>query len=293
MLKKNRRVVAAIALLFCICAQASNVVSDSITNPPTYFATTTANYFATNLENYSVVNLVDNLETKTENDSIKNTSSSSQSTAVKQYAGKHATFVKSVIDNAGKTNQQILNERGKLLALQSEYNRSHTLSASDTAWLNNLADEYKVASPQLSSPVTWKELDKRVDIVPVSLVLAQAIQESGWGNSSVARKGNNYFGQECFSRGCGITGAHHYRGSYYEMAKYDDISEAITTYIHNLNSNRAYRLMREIRYNERTHHKSVNSIELVNGLTAYSQLGSHYIAAIKNVVTHLNLQKFD
>lgn len=295
MLKKIKHIYVAITLLFCVgAAQASNLENGS--------ATSLIDDSATNLFSYSVLSQVSYSPTSLESDITKNPasdsalnvqSSATKQIAVKQFSGKHAVFVQSVIDNAGQTNQQILSNRAKLLSLQSQYKRTQSLSASDTMWINNLADEYKVTSPKLSSPATWQELDKRVDIVPVSLVLAQAIQESGWGSSRVARFGHNYFGQECFSHGCGITGGHRYRGSYYEMAKYSDISEAINTYIHNLNSNRAYRLMREIRYNERTQHKSVNSIELVNGLTAYSQLGSHYIAAIKKVVTRFNLQKFD
>ncbi|NNM58875.1 MAG: hypothetical protein HKM04_03585 [Legionellales bacterium] len=288
MLKKTRGIYVAIALLFCVAAKASSPASDS--------ATSVIDDSATNLFSYAVLSKVSYLPTNEINDLAKTSESVQSSTkpiATKQFSGKHATFVQSVLDNADQTNQQILNDRKKLLSLQSEYKRTQSLSASDSMWINNLADEYKVAAPKLSDSATWQELDKRVDIVPVSLVLAQAIQESGWGSSPVARFGHNYFGQECFSRGCGITGGHHYRGNYYEMAKFTDISEAISTYIHNLNSNKAYRVMREIRYLERKQNKSIDSIELVNGLTAYSQLGSHYIAAIKKVVTHLNLQKFD
>ncbi|MFN7097027.1 MAG: glucosaminidase domain-containing protein, partial [Gammaproteobacteria bacterium] len=199
----------------------------------------------------------------------------------------------SVLDSTIKTNQQILLERKQLLALQTQYKSGKSLSASDTSWLNKLADEYKISSPDLSSNTTWQELDKRVDIVPASLVLAQAIQESGWGTSQVARYAHNYFGQECFSHGCGVDTGRNWHGSYYEMAKFVSVDDAISSYIHNLNSNNAYKLMRNIRYSERLQKEKINSMALVNGLKAYSELGNRYIYAIKNVVNHLNLQQFD
>lgn len=209
------------------------------------------------------------------------------------FSGQHAQFVASVLNSTDKTNQQIWSERKQLLILQAKYQGGKSISAGDNRWLTNLANEYKISSPNFANKNTWQELDKRVDIVPVSLVLAQAIQESGWGKSHIARQANNYFGQECFSRGCGVSTGHNRRGSYYEMAKFDDIDDAISTYIHNLNSNNAYKQMRNIRYNERAQQKSIDSIELVNGLTAYSELGSRYIYAIKSVVYHLHLQQFD
>lgn len=209
------------------------------------------------------------------------------------FSGQHAKFVSSVLDSTAKTNQQILSERQKLLALQTQSQTGKTLGSSDKKWLNNLADEYKIKSVNFSSKATWQEFDKRVDIVPASLVLAQAIQESGWGTSHIARHANNYFGQECFSHGCGMGAGHHSRGGYYEMARYDDIDEAINTYIHNLNSNKAYKKMWDIRSQERSHNGKINSIELVNGLSAYSELRGHYISAIKSVVNHLHLQQFD
>jgi Bax protein len=209
------------------------------------------------------------------------------------FSGQHAKFVESVVDSTYQTNQQILSDRKQLLSLQTQYQSGKDLSAGDKHWLMNLASEYKIASPNFNSKGTWQELDKRVDIVPVSLVLAQAIQESGWGNSHIARHANNYFGQECFSRGCGVSTGHNRRGNYYEMAKFDDIDDAINTYIHNLNSNKAYKQMRNIRYNERSQKKNINSIELVNGLMAYSELGNRYISSIKKVVNHLKLQQFD
>ena len=44
----------------------------------------------------------------------------------------------------------------------------------------------------------------RVDVIPPSLVLAQGANESAWGTSRFAKQGNNFFGQWCYSQGCGL-----------------------------------------------------------------------------------------
>ena len=212
----------------------------------------------------------------------------------KQFSGRQANFVLSILESTDKTNVSIMKERSELLALQATYQTEHTLSPGQFSWLRALAENYHISAPDFKYKETWKKLDSQVDIIPPSLVLAQAIQESGWGRSDVANKGHNYFGQECFSRGCGFGHGHSMRGHYYEMAEFKSIDDAINHYIHNLNTNKAYRTMWNIRYHERSMNGgSIDSIALVNGLLSYSELGGHYVATIKKLVYHLNLQTFD
>ncbi|MDP0596589.1 MAG: glucosaminidase domain-containing protein, partial [SAR86 cluster bacterium] len=64
--------------------------------------------------------------------------------------------------------------------------------------LEKLASRYRV-----KNPATQEELLKVIDILPPSLVLAQAANESNWGRSRFAKDFNNYFGIWCFSEGCG------------------------------------------------------------------------------------------
>ncbi len=203
---------------------------------------------------------------------------------------QHSAFVKSVLSSADKANQSILHDRERLQKLQKQHEQGKALSNADQRWVTNLATSYKVAAPSVEKSATWQELNKRVDIVPPSLVLAQAIQESGWGKSSLAKRANNFFGQRCYHKGCGVSTSTSSRSGY---AKYSSIHEAINTYMHNLNSNNAYRKMREIRFSQRSNNQMINSLALVNGMTAYSELGGGYVAKIKSVVSRLQLQRFD
>jgi Bax protein len=203
------------------------------------------------------------------------------------FSGEHARFVRSVLSNTDQVNQAILQDRERLLSLQAQYEQTQQISAGANDWLTKLANEYKLDNFTITNKANWNELISRVDIIPASLVLAQAIQESGWGTSRLARDSNNFFGQECFQHGCGVSARHtHY-------STYDDMGDAISTYIHNLNSNRAYQAMRRIRLSERQQHQKINSLALVDGMTAYSELRGRYIASIKSLVFKFKLQQFD
>ena len=197
----------------------------------------------------------------------------------------HQQFVNHVLDDTNKINAKILQDRQKLIKLNASYDKDHRLSYSDKKWLNKLVDYYKIPSHNFSQKSTWTELNKRVDAIPASLTLAQSIQESGWGSSYLARDANNYFGEECGSRqSC-------YHSTDYRH--FTSMYQAIDAYIHNLNTNHAYRHLRDTRYDERKHHQKIDSLNLASGLSHYSVLQGRYIASIKKLIRDYNLQKYD
>lgn len=197
----------------------------------------------------------------------------------------HAQFVQTVLKNANDVNNDILKNRTKLLKLDQQYQQSHSLSYWQRNWLNDLASNYKTSASNLNNHNTWVELEKRVDAIPPSLVLAQSIQESGWGSSYLARDANNYFGQECGSSStC-------YRSTDYRH--FNNVHEAIKDYIHNLNSNRAYAGLRNTRYDERIKHQTPNSLQMANGLGHYSVLKGQYISSVQKLIRNYDLQQYD
>ena len=70
--------------------------------------------------------------------------------------------------------------------------------------LKKISNIYLYNAKSKFSPSWFNEMLKRVDIIPISLVLAQAANESSWGESRFAKKGNNYFGMWCYTPKCGI-----------------------------------------------------------------------------------------
>ncbi len=194
-------------------------------------------------------------------------------------------FVQQMLANANAVNGEILRERARMLSLQAKYDEGKMISDSDQSWLLDLANRYHVANPNLQSPQTWTQLTQKVDVIPASLVLGQSIQESGWGASSIAKRAHNYFGQMCNSNaGC-------FPGTRYQS--FTSMRAAVTAYIHNLNSNGAYQALRSLRFQARSANEVPNSIVLANGLNAYSTLRGGYISAIKNVISSLDLRRYD
>ncbi|MGI2103199.1 glucosaminidase domain-containing protein [Shewanella oncorhynchi] len=88
---------------------------------------------------------------------------------------------------------------------------------------------------------------ERVDILPPSLVLAQAAKESGWGTSRFAREGNALFGQWDF-KGNGMEPRQKRQGlGNYGLARFDTPFASVEGYLLNLNTHNAYQKMRDFR----------------------------------------------
>lgn len=129
---------------------------------------------------------------------------------------------------------------------------------------------------------------KQVNIIPASLTLAQAANESAWGTSRFARKANNYFGQWCFTKGCGIVPKQRSDNAQHEVQSFQNVSDSVRSYIRNLNSHPAYKELRKIR-----NQKGFNGNDLAEGLSKYSERGQHYIEEIQSMINYNKLQKYD
>lgn len=207
-----------------------------------------------------------------------------------QIPSNHQQFIKNMLTYAKDTNQTIMSKRQHLLQLSKQHQQGATLSSSDRAWLINLAAEYKVSQPNLQQASTWNRLLKRVDIIPPSLLIAQAVNESGWGTSHVAREANNYFGQKCFGSSCRGGSRHFVQG---HTKTFSNPKESVNSYINNLNTNKAYSSLWDIRWQQRQGQHSVSGLRLAEGLTRYSERGHAYISTIKGIIRDYDLDQLD
>ncbi|WP_199671161.1 glucosaminidase domain-containing protein [Salinibius halmophilus] len=124
----------------------------------------------------------------------------------------------------------------------------------------------------------------RMDIVPPSLALAQSANESAWGRSRFAEEGNNYFGQWCFSEGCGIVPTGRPEGEVYEVKSFDSVADSVSGYILNLNRHWAYDRLRELRAQQRRLGETITGIHLAGGLEKYSARGVEYIDELRDMI---------
>ena len=154
--------------------------------------------------------------------------------------------------------------------------------------LNDLANKYRI-----KTSISKEELLKVIDILPPSLVLAQAANESNWGRSRFAKEYNNYFGIWCFSKGCGVVPKEREENATHEVARFNSLEDCIDYYVLNINRSYAYEDLRQIRKNQRENLEAITGIVLAEGLGNYAFPGDEYIDSIKSLINFNQLERHD
>ena len=146
-----------------------------------------------------------------------------------------------------------------------------------------LMDEYRVDQNQ-SLNERFDELLRKVDIIPMDLVLVQSANESAWGTSRFATEGYNFFGLWCFVKNCGFVPKRRDSDAAHEVAKFDDLSSAVYVYMRNLNRHPAYSELRIIRERLRENQERISGTRLAEGLSKYSERGHEYIEELQAMI---------
>ncbi len=186
-------------------------------------------------------------------------------------------------------NKSIAEIRTELLPLAEIANSGVNFSQLERNWIQDLAEDYRIDTVDKSDRAIANELVLRVDEIPVSLVLAQAANESAWGTSRFALEGNNIFGQWCFEEGCGIVPRRRRSGATHEVKRFDSIEDSISGYFQNINTHQSYRYLRELRADMRGANAELDSILLASGLGRYSERGDHYVDEVQNIILQNDL----
>ena len=199
-------------------------------------------------------------------------------------------FFTFLLPHISERNEEILNTRQKLLALQEKKDKLNWFQKNK---VKKLAAEYNIEEFSPENKNHWDSLLRRVDVVPPSLALAQAANESAWGTSRFAREGNNLYGQWCYTPGCGIVPDARPTDATYEVASYKSVTESVETYIRNLNRNSAYSQLRDIRKQLRENNDAISGQQLAAGLLRYSERGEAYIEELRNMISYNELGQLD
>ncbi|WP_440903658.1 glucosaminidase domain-containing protein [Catenovulum sp. SX2] len=185
----------------------------------------------------------------------------------------------------------------QLLALREEvvelYEKRTQLTSEQIAHVESIANEYDIEGFSVSNEQNWQTLIRRIDVVPPSLALAQAANESAWGTSRFALQGNNFFGQWCFRKGCGLVPKSRGEGQVHEVAKFNSPQQSVFRYMHNLNTHEAYRQLRGLREKLRNQQQSITGIKLASGLEKYSERGHEYIEELRQMIRFNKLDRLD
>jgi len=185
-------------------------------------------------------------------------------------------------------NEKIAAERRKLLDKIKN-------KTSNDIWVIQLAKKYKIinAEKHTLDATDIERLKNRVDIIPPSLALAQAAEESGWGTSRFAIQGNSLFGQWDLT-GKGMTPKNQRKElGNYGIARFDTPQRSVEAYIRNLNTHRAYKELRDKRANMRKNNIKPTGWELAKTLDTYSERGTDYVKSLHSIMSYNKLMAAD
>lgn len=201
---------------------------------------------------------------------------------------KKAAFFSFLYPRIVLANSRILIEREYLKSLSEK----EDLSKSELTWLKNQAERLRV-DEEPGSEDMFRRLANRLNVIPPSLVLAQAANESAWGTSRFALRGNNLFGQWCFSKGCGIVPQSRTEGASHEVANFDSPYLSVRSYIQNLNRHPTYQPLRDARLKALNNGDYASGSSLAAGLLGYSERGEDYVEEIRSMIRSNNLAYYD
>lgn len=203
---------------------------------------------------------------------------------------KKHTFFSFLKPGIAWENRRVLQERENLNNIKDNF-LANKLSNDNIKQAKKLAENYDLSLSEQGVDQKWiDDMLHRVDVLPEALVLTQAANESAWGTSRFATEGNNYFGQWCYSEGCGLIPLKRGEGMTHEVASFSSVQESIHRYFMNVNRNAAYYDLREIRYGLRENNANLlsadSAMEMVNGLLKYSERGEAYVQDLQSMMRH-------
>ena len=195
---------------------------------------------------------------------------------------KRDLFIKILLPLILDENQKITKDRKRLFKfLSKNFN-----SAGERVWLKRRFKEYKIDDGDLS------KLKMRMDIIPVSLALAQAANESGWGTSRFALEGNALFGQWTWSKK-GISPKNKDPNKSHKVLQFQILKASVRAYKNNLNTHNAYAEFREARAKLRQEDKPIIGLELSKYIKNYAAIGEKYVVIIDDIIEKNSLTDFD
>lgn len=213
--------------------------------------------------------------------------------AIEQTPERKQAFIEMLLPLIEEKNNALLKTRSIIVKLQQQVNAGSELSNKQNAQLERLRDRYNIKHE--TYPETAQAIEillLRVDVIPQSMVLAQAAVESGWGTSRFAEEGHNLFGQWCYKPGCGIVPARRPASARHEVRVFADVEAAINAYYKNINTHTAYRQLRQLRAQLRAQDGEITGTELVAGLEKYSGRGAVYIDELRTMIRVNDLENW-
>ncbi len=191
-------------------------------------------------------------------------------------------FIQIVLPLVLKENNNIRLDRKTLFKIINKSNNTKL----EKKWIEKKYKQYGVTSKDLTT------LKIRMDEIPVSLALAQAAKETGWGTSRFAQEGNALFGQWTWS-GEGLKPKEADENKGHKVMKFNVLQASVRAYQRNLNTHRSYKNFRLARAHLRDNNQPLDSLILSQFLKNYAETGNQYVEVLQKIINQNNLKDFD
>ena len=195
---------------------------------------------------------------------------------------RKSLFIQIILPLILEENNLILLDRKKLFSILNKNKNSKK----EINWLNRKFKQYGVLNRDIPT------LKVRMDIIPVSLAIAQAAKETGWGTSRFALEGNALFGQWTWS-GDGIKPAGAESDTKHKVMKFKVLKASVRAYQRNLNTHSSYKSFRQLRAQLRDDSDKLDSLLLAEQLDNYAETGKEYTKILKQIINQNSLKDFD
>jgi len=208
----------------------------------------------------------------------------------KSFSLKKVEFIETLLPLIAYQNQQILVERERLFKIQNYLLDNKTLNQNDLEYLSAIADKYLIETNNKHKIDIVDKLLLSVNIIPTSIVLAQAVTESGWGTSRFAKEYNALFGQYTYNEKKGVIPYEREIGKKHLIKHFSSLDKSVESYFKNINTHYAYEKFRSIR--NAMHEDNLDIKLLTKALDVYAEDKS-YVDTINSIIDSNEFTQFD
>ena len=211
---------------------------------------------------------------------------------IKNLNSKKSKFVISILPLIIQENKRIHDNREKVLKIKDYLIEFKTLNKNKQKFLENLASQYNINTINKHKIDIIEELIEKVDVIPNSIVLAQAANESGWGTSRFAKEFNAFFGEYTFDVNSGVVPIDRNNGDKHLIKFFTSVDESIISYFNNINTHFAYKNFRSKRKLLRKNNINLDPMILVKYLDLYAE-DKNYVDIIESIIKVNKLIQLD
>ena len=208
----------------------------------------------------------------------------------KSFSLKKVEFIETLLPLIAYQNQQILVERESLFKIQNYLLDNKPLNQKDLEYLSAIADKYLIETNNKHKIDIVDKLLLSVNIIPTSIVLAQAATESGWGTSRFAKEYNALFGQYTYNEKKGVIPYEREIGKKHLIRHFSSLDKSVESYFKNINTHYAYEKFRSIR--NAMHEDNLDIKLLTKALDVYAEDKS-YVDTINSIIDTNEFTQFD